>query len=360
MHKFLRASFFTMLTSGAVVLVGCGGTGNSTGNGTGGNQTAGTFDMVPLIADTAGKAAKTDVNLVDPWGVAYAPGGPFWVANNGSGTATVYSGGGVSQGIVVKIPSFNGGTNGPCTGEVYNGTADFGLGGVAPTFIFVSEDGVISGWTAGANALVAVNNSASGAVYKGIALAQKGAANVLYATNFNSGMVEMYDKNYAHLGNFTDPKIPVGFAPFGIRALNGSIYVTYAMQNGSKHNDVAGPGNGYVDIFTTSGNLEKRLTSNGPLNSPWGMEIAPAGFGNFAGDLLVGNFGDGKINAFKISTGKFDGALLDASNKAVVIPGLWSLLVGNGTGAGSKSDIYFSSGPNKEADGLFGSLNPHV
>jgi len=361
MHMRISAAHVVALAIGVFGVAGCGGSGNGgggSGGGGGGTPTAGKFTQTNLIADTAGKATNTDANLVNPWGVAYSPGGLFWVANNGSGKATVYNGSGVSVGLVVSIPSSTGGSNGPATGQVYNGTAGFGLAGTAPTFIFDSEDGLITGWTGGATATVAVNNSAKGAVYKGLAMAQNGAATFLYATNFNSGKVEVYDTNYALANQFTDATVPVGYAPFGIKAIGGMLYVTFAKQDGAKHDDVAGAGNGFVDVFTPAGVMSKRLVSNGQLNSPWGLEIAPTGFGSVAGDLLVGNFGDGKINAFNTSTGHFDGPVADANNNPIVIPGLWSLIIGNNGSAGSSSDVYFSSGPSGETHGLFGSLAP--
>jgi len=346
------------LVAGAAVLAGCGGHGGSSGTGT---TSTGEFIQTNLTADTvAGQASVVDPKLTNPWGVAYSPSGPFWVANNGSGVVTTYNGSGQTQGIIVQIPSATGGQNGPVSGQVYNPTANFGIPGQgAATFIFCSEDGAISAWEGGASATIVANRNAQGAVYKGVAIAQNGSANFLYATNFHAGLIDEFDGNFNYIGSFTDGNIPSGFAPFGIRAFGGMLYVTYAKQLGpANHDDQAGPGNGFVDIFTPAGAVAKRLVSNGPLNSPWGLEIAPSGFGNIPGDLLVGNFGDGRINAFNLSTGNFDGPLNDGNNNPISIPGLWSLVVGNGSAAGSATTVYFTSGPNHEVDGLFGSLTP--
>ena len=206
-----------------------------------------------------------------------------------------------------------------------------------------------------------VDNSASGAVYKGLALGNNGTGNFLYATNFNAGTIDVFDGNFAPAalsGNFTDPNLPAGFAPFGIQNIGGILVVTYAEQDASKHDDVPGAGNGYVDEFDMNGNLLKRLVSGGVLNSPWGVAMAPAGFGDLSGDLLVGNFGDGRINAFDPSTGAFLDTLNDGLGAPIVVQGLWGLLFGNGGNGGAQNELFFSAGINDEADGLFGKFVP--
>jgi uncharacterized protein (TIGR03118 family) len=202
------------------------------------------------------------------------------------------------------------------------------------------------------------DQSGSGAVYKGLALASNGGSNFLYAANFNANSIDVFDTNFNLTSHFTDPGIPSGFAPFGIANFSGQLYVTFAKQDSAKHDDVAGAGNGYVDIFNPNGTLVQRLVSQGALNSPWGLAIAPSGFGTFGGALLVGNFGDGKINAYSATTGKSLGALDDSTGKAIAIPGLWGLIFGNGGSGGSTGTLYFTSGPNNEQDGLFGSIAP--
>jgi uncharacterized protein (TIGR03118 family) len=307
-----------------------------------------------LVADTAGAATVTDPNLKNPWGVSFAPGGAFWVSDNGSGLSTLYDGAGHPQSLVVTIPAAGGGPNGPVSGQVYNATADFG----GAVFIFDSEDGLITAWSSGTSAVTMADRSGTGAVYKGLAMAQNAGSNFLYAANFNSGMVDVFDKTYALVNSFTDATIPSGFAPFGIANFNGLLYVTFAKQDGAKHDDVAGAGNGYVDVFLPNGTLVKRLASQGSLNSPWGLAMAPSGFGKFGGALLVGNFGDGTIHAFDPTSGASLGALQTSSGTSIVIDGLWALSFGNTSGGASASTLFFSAGPNHEANGLFGSISP--
>jgi len=329
------------------------------------------FIQTNLVSDVPGMAQVTDPNLVNPWGITAGPTSPFWISDNHSGLSTLYDTAGVTQPLVVTIPPPAGspaGTLAAPSGVVFNGTAtDFvvsagGKSGNA-AFIFATEDGTLSGWSPNVdstNAILTVDNSSTGAVYKGLALASSGGKNYLYATNFNAGTVDVFDAGFkpAHLaGNFSDPHIPSGFAPFGIRLLGPNLYVTYAMQNGEKHDDVAGAGNGFVDSFDTSGNLVQRFAAQGTLNSPWGLAIAPASFGRFAGDVLVGNFGDGRINAFA-TDGAFAGQLTGEDQQPLTISGLWGLFVGNGGKGGDPNTLYFTAGPDSENHGLFGSLAP--
>jgi uncharacterized protein (TIGR03118 family) len=328
----------------------------------------GQFDFIQtnLVSDIPGEAALTDPNLVNPWGIAASPSSPFWISDNGTGVSTLYTGAGAKVPLTVSIPTPPGGasTSAP-TGAVFNGTSDFNVGASTPAhFIFDTEDGTISGWNTGAHAVLEVNNSTSGAVYKGLATGNNGTGNFLYATNFNSGKVEVYNGSFAPTtlsGSFSDLTIPTGFAPFDIQALNGDLFVTYAKQNAAKHDDVAGPGNGYIDEFDMNGDLLGRLVSNGLLDSPWGLAIAPTGFGNFGGDLLVGNFGDGTINAFDPTDGDFVGTLDGSSGSPLVIQGLWGLRFGNGGSGGNTNTLYFTAGiPGTgmvEDHGLFGSLS---
>ena len=230
-------------------------------------------------------------------------------------------------------------------------------------FIFATEDGTIAAWTGGTAASLKVDNSGSGAVYKGLAIGNNGSGNHLYAANFNSGTVDVFDASFAPVtvsGGFTDPNLPSGFAPFNIQNINGNLVVTFAKQDAAKHDDVAGPGNGFVDVFDANGVLLRRLVSNGPLDSPWGLALAPAGFGIFSGDLLVGNFGDGTINAFNPITGALLGHLTDLSGSPITIEGLWALLFGNGGNGGTADELFFTAGiPGTgavEDHGLFGDL----
>jgi len=234
-------------------------------------------------------------------------------------------------------------------------------------FIFDTEDGTISGWNPTVdlhNAVLVVDNSqpggvdgsTEGAVYKGLAIAQTGNGSFIYANNFRDGIVEMYDANFNFVGSFTDPDLPPRYAPFGIRNIDGQLYVTFAEQNEEKKDDVAGRGHGFVDVFDTSGHLLRRFVSRGRLNSPWGLALAPANFGKFSGALLIGNFGDGRINAYDPVSGRFLGNLRNQHGQALSIDGLWTITFGNGGFAGSPNELFFTAGINDEADGLFGKL----
>jgi len=346
---------------GALGVWGCGGSsgGSTTGGSGGGVVAAGKFVQTNLVSDQSGKATYTDPNLVDAWGISYSPGGPFWISDNVTGLSTVYNGSGVNQGLVVTLPKATGlSTPAAASGNVYNGTSSFIIpGSTQAIFLFDTEDGTISAWNSGTTATKVVDNSAQGAVYKGLAIASVGSVNYLYATNFNSDEVEAYDTNFNLANRFTDSAIP-GYAPFGIQNIGGMLYVTFALQNSAKTNSVAGAGWGYVDVFNPIGTLVSRLISAGALNAPWGLAVAPAGFGSLGGDLLVGNFGDGRINAYNPSTGAYVGTVDNASGSALSIDGLWGLIFGNGGSGGSASTLYFTAGPNAETHGLFGSLTP--
>lgn len=324
---------------------------------------ANTYLVHNLVANQPGVADHTDPNLVNPWGNGFSAGSPFWIGDNAAGTSTLYDGTGTATALVVQIPAAGGGTNGPVSGVIANSvtTAFLLAPGKQSQFMFCSEDGVISGWNSSvdaANAKILVDNSKNNAVYKGCAIGSPAAGPELYVANFNSGTVEVYDanmKSVTNAGAFTNSAVAAGFAPFNIQVMGGKVFVAYAKPDAAKHDDVAGPGNGYVSVYDLSGNLLQSLIAGGNLNSPWGMAIAPATFGDFGGALLVGNFGDGKINAYNLTTGALMGTLNDAHGNPLLIPGLWSLNFGNG----SRSDaatLYFTSGPNHETDGLMGSV----
>jgi uncharacterized protein (TIGR03118 family) len=320
-------------------------------------------------------APVTDPNLVNAWGIALPPSsGAFWVSSNGQDLADVYTGdvagSALKKGALeVSIPG------GSPTGALFNTTtSDFMIPQPGPTakafFIFASEAGEVTGWnpnvpTPNSTTAVLGYQAPTGTVYKGIALANDSANghNFLYVTDFHNNKIDVLDTNFAltHLGgSFTDPSIPAGFAPFNIAAINGNLYVTYAKQDSIQHDDVAGAGNGYIDVYTTDGVLVKRLVSNGALNSPWGMVVAPANFGDFSGDLLVGNFGDGHINAYNATSGAFAGTLSISKNHPVVVDGLWGLSFGNGATAGDTNTLYFAAGPDGEAHGLFGKITANA
>jgi uncharacterized protein (TIGR03118 family) len=318
-----------------------------------------------LVSDVPGGAAVLDPNLVNAWGIDFSATSPVWVADNGTGLSTLYTGTGSIVPLVVTIPAPSGDSPSAPTGLVFNGTGEFvvkahDLSGSA-FFIFDTEDGTISGWNPTVdlhNAIIAVNNSETGAIYKGLAIGTTEAGSFIYATNFHSGWVEMYDSNFKWVKNFTDTDLPHGYAPFGIRVLDGRLYVTFALQDEDAEDDVAGPGHGFVDVFDLDGNKRKRLISHGELNSPWGLAIAPPNFGKFSGALLVGNFGNGHINAFNRWTGGARGHMLRPNGHTLEIDGLWGLHFGNDAAAGPSNTLLFTAGPDDESHGLFGKLEP--
>jgi uncharacterized protein (TIGR03118 family) len=328
-------------------------------------QSAGEYQQTNLISDIPGVARITDPNLVNPWGQSAGPTTPLWVADNGTNVSTLYRGGvnGSMPSIaplVVSIPK------GAPTGTVFNSTPGFvvhtSMGAAPANFIFDSEAGAITAWSnavSGTNAQVEYLDKHS--VYKGLALASVGADNFLYAANFHDDRIDVFDDHFNRdsqlSSKFQDPSIPDGYAPFNIQLLGDNLYVTYAKQDKHRHDDVAGPGNGFVDVYDTSGNLVTRLISRGDLNSPWGLALAPADFGAFSGDLLVGNFGDGAIHAYDATTGDPKGQLMNADGKPIMIDGLWALRFGNGT-FGSPNSLVFTAGLADESHGLLGEITP--
>jgi uncharacterized protein (TIGR03118 family) len=339
------------------------------------------YQRVNLVSDIPGVALRTDPNLINPWGMAFSPTSPVWISDNNAGVSTLYTGKGepfpIGSPLVVTIPPPAGGSPPAApTGIVFNPTLTSASPGFVVSangtsgpsvFIFATEDGTISGWSPGvdvANAILAVDNSvnpdpADGAVYKGLAIATRGGATFIYATNFRAGVVEMYDSKFTLVNSFTGPNIPAGFAPFGIQTINGHLYVTFAKQNDIRHDDLACPGCGVVDVFDTDGNFDREFASGGSLNSPWGLALAPAvGFGKFNDTLLIGNFGDGRINAFEDETRGFLGQLQDELGTPLTINGLWGLKFGNGGLAGKKTTLLFTAGIADEKHGLFGVIRP--
>lgn len=311
-----------------------------------------------LVSDIPGVARRTDFNVVNPWGIAVGSSGIIWVANNGTGTSTLYDSNGVPQSLVVSIPASATNTDGANpTGIVFNDGTGFvvsenGLSG-ASVFIFVSEDGSISGWSPTVDAdhaILAVDDGKEGSVYKGAALGESSNGLRLFVTNFHEGVVSVYDDTFTEVENsaaFIDPQVPGGYAPFGIANINGLIYVTYAKQDRDKHDDVPGTGNGFLAVFNTDGGLVSHLVSHGPLNSPWGLALGPDDFGNFSGKLLVGNFGDGEIHGFDPTTGASFGAMKKPDKTPLRIDELWALHpIGN--------TLFFTAGIVEEEHGLIG------
>jgi uncharacterized protein (TIGR03118 family) len=328
------------------------------------HHNASVYVQTNLISDINGVARITDPNLVNPWGVAFGPTTPIWVADNGKDVSTLYSGGvrgSIPQinPLVVSIPG------GAPTGLVFNPTTDFVVTQGAVTaparFIFSSEAGQITAWTLTnppqTNAVTKASDPT--AIYKGLALVSgRYRPSYLLATDFHNGVVRVFDKGFkpvALSGSFTDPNLPAGFAPFGIQVVGGRVLVTFAKQDANKEDDVAAPGNGIVDVFDTNGHFVRRLVSGGDLNSPWGLAVAPRGFGAFSGDLLVGNFGDGAIHAYSLKTGAEVGQLKNADGNPILIDGLWSLKFGNGV-TGTSRTLLFTAGIGGESHGLFGEI----
>jgi uncharacterized protein (TIGR03118 family) len=309
----------------------------------------GNYQQTNLVSNQAGVAQLQDPNLKNAWGLAAGPTTPLWVADNGTDKATIYRGGFPNNPIAIARPPVDI-PGGEPTGQVFSGTSAFG----GAFFIFDSESGNIVSWSPTAGAQIA--RSVSGAIFKGLALAQRGGQPFLYATDFHNNKVDVFDSSFMPVstpGGFTDHRIPAGFAPFGIQAIGRFVVVTYAKQDADAEDDVAGPGHGFVDVFTPGGFLVKRLASRGPLNSPWGVVQAPGGFGKFSHKLLIGNFGDGRINGYS-RFGRFRGQLA-SHRKPITIDGLWGLRFGNGV-AGTPQTLLFSAGPDDEANGLLGEI----
>jgi uncharacterized protein (TIGR03118 family) len=347
------------------------------------HKTPMTFTETKLVGSEASVgAAQIDPNLINPWGISESPTSPFWISDNGTGLASIYqvAHSGVTINAIPPItiappPDQPPGTTAAPTGQVFNSFASEGAfklnDGSPATFLFATEDGTISGWNkaAGTQSIIAVDESNNlkegdptlgGAVYKGLAIGQGHNGPVLFAANFRHGTVDTYDKNFHLIKSFTDPNLPQGFAPFNVQVLDNKLFVTFALQDDKKHDDMAGPGNGFVDEFDLNGKLIQRVASHGPLNSPWGLAIAPESFGKLAGDLLVGNFGDGTINAFNLRNDHFQGKLDGPDGKPITIGDLWAITPGNGANGGSPDTLYFTAGVEQEAKGLFGSLTPNV
>jgi len=367
---------------------------------TGQNQQANLYNVNVLVSDIPIKGMNPTIDpvLQNAWGVAFSPAGsPFWISDNATGCSTLYAGDGTKVpilgqvGVSLPLPGNvvpttscntvdpkNPPTNAAPTGVIWNPSSAFVVPGTQSTtnpkgiqaaFIFATEDGTLSAWAGGlttnpTNAVIAFDNSASGAVYKGLAYGVNVHGFFLFATNFNAGTVDVFGPNGTDGlftpattdGGFIDPNIPAGYAPFGVESIDGNLFVRYALQNAAKHDDVKGPGHGFIDVFDTDGHLLQRFASQGVLNSPWGMTRASFAFGRFSGDILVGNFGNGHINVFN-SRGNFIGKLDQPNGKPLVIDGLWKLTLGGGR-TSSPDTLYFTAGPNGETDGLFGTITP--
>jgi uncharacterized protein (TIGR03118 family) len=314
------------------------------------------YTVTPLVSDQAGVAAHTDPNLVNAWGLTASGTSPWWVSDNGTDLSTLYRGDGSPQALVVHV-------DGGPTGTVFNPTTGFLLptGGRA-LFLFDGEDGIVRGWNGaqGTTAIVVADRSNVGAIYKGLAIADTASGPRLYAADFHNARIDVFNGTFGLVpGGFEDPSLPDGYAPFNVQTIGGRVFVAYAKQDADAEDEVAGQGTGFVDAYDLAGNLLGRVAQHGQLNAPWGLALAPAGFGRFGGDLLVGNFGDGQINAYEeLPNGHFAhrGELRGSDGKPLAIDGLWALQFGNGGNAGPTGTLFFTAGPDEETHGLFGSI----
>jgi uncharacterized protein (TIGR03118 family) len=326
------------------------------------------YSVHNLVSDPGGpKADHTDADLVNAWGMVFNPTAFVWVANNGAGVATLYDGAGVKQSLVVMVPPPDTGAppSAP-TGFVYSGGTDFvvtsGAASGPSRFIFATEDGSISGWAPTVDlthALLAVPHSSDGAIYKGLALGGNGSGHLLYAADFHNNKIDVFDAAFQPTtvpGGFRDPRLPAGFAPFNIQNILGNIYVMYAKQDKEKEDEEKGVGFGFVNVFDANGNLIRRFASRGKLNAPWGITLAPADFGRFSNLLLIGNFGDGRINAFDLNSGDFRGQMRTPDHRVLSVDGLWGLAFGNGVASQPTNTLFFTAGPNDESHGLYGRI----
>ncbi len=312
----------------------------------------GQYTLTNLVSNEAGQAKHTDPLLVNAWGLAHGPGDPFWISDEGTGWSTLYDGNGNKQGLEVVVPPVSGSGTGSPTGIVFNGSQQFNVEGWPSIFLFATLDGTISGWAPQSNlnsAIIAVNNSSSNAIYTGLAITSYASNNFLYAADNWNNKVDVYDGNFNPAGTLTDSSVPAGFSVFGVQDINGLVYVSFAANSGG--------GGGYVDIFTESGVMVKRLISNHDLDQPWGFAAAPSNFGALSNTLLVSNNTNktGTIHGYNIVTGQLVGTITDTSGSPIEIDQLWGIEFGGGTSKdGATNELFFTAGPNNNLSGTFG------
>ncbi len=389
LHQIIvRRASASIGIAGILAVTACGGGGGDMTSASDNNQmtppTTTSFTDTALVVDKAevvATAATIDGNLQNPWGIAIEPGFPFWIADNNSNLATLYSGTGEietqaitgSPDVGIAIPASAAGVQANPTGQVYNGSGGFlvntSKGPETALFMYDGEGGTIAAWAkdSGSSAVTVyddgVANGTDHAVYKGLALGTLDGASYLYATDLHNNKVDVFDTNFtkpaAMQGKFLDPGLPSGYVPFGIAALDGQLYVSFAKQDSAQHDEVTGAGFGYVDIFDFGGNFVSRFASAGVLNAPWGMAMAPSAFGTFGGDVLIGNFGDGTINAFApngTALAAAVGPLMGANGQALSFAGLWSLVFGNGDSDKPVTTLFYTAGFADQTDGVFGKI----
>lgn len=342
-HQLFSGIFVVLFTLGAF-LTSCKDDNNNV-------DPNASYQQVNLVASTNGyNAAKVDANLVNPWGVAVGPTGAFWISSTGSNSTMIYDRTGLSLLAPISM-------SGKPTGVVYNSSADFVIPSTSlvSKYIYVGEEGTVRSWSTGATSVQIADHSSAGAVYKGIAMGTDNSDNFIYVANFGQGKIDVWDKNFNPVTSkpFIDPNMPLGFAPFNVKNIDGKLYVTYAKQSADKQDDVSGSGNGFVSVFNTDGSFVKRFASQGTLNSPWGIAEAPNDFDQGSNAILIGNFGDGRINVYT-RDGNYKGQLKDG-DAPISIAGLWSLTFpSNGNPVGDQNQLFFTAGPANETAGLFG------
>jgi uncharacterized protein (TIGR03118 family) len=309
------------------------------------------YQLTNLVSNQVGQARHTDPLMVNAWGLAYGTGGPFWLSDAGSGWSTLYDGKGVAKSLQVVVPSASGAGPGTPTGIVFNGSSDFQIQGWSTFFIFATLDGTISGWSPQTNpntSIIMVNNSATGAVYTGLAITSNASGNMLYAADVANNKVDVYDGSFNFVTSFTDATLPPGFTPFGIQDIGGMLYVSFASNSGGQ--------GGYIDIFQEDGTFVRQFAQGKPLSQPWGFAMAPKNFGKLSNTLLISNnTNSGTINAFDLTTGKYVGTVRDSSGKNIVIDQLWGIEFGGGTSNnGRTNQLFFTAGPHNNLAGTFG------
>ncbi len=362
MKRQKKLTLSVLLGVAVATLAACGGSDSNSNNA----PNVGAFKSTVLVSDGSTSAPHTDANLQNGWGIAFNPTGVVWVSDNTTSKSTLYDGNGVVQSLVVTIPPAAGGQTGGPTGIVFNTSTDFQVTANGSTsnalFIWATEAGTIAGWSPKVlptSAVKAYDDGAGGAVYKGLAIGKNGTANLLYATDFHNGKIDVFDKSFNKVqldGPFQDPTLPAGFAPFGISVTGNTVFVTYAKVGQDGRTQVNGAGNGVIDTFDTDGHFVKRIATNGFLNSPWGIAMAPANFGGASNDLLIGNFGDGTIDAFNPATGAFIGALTQADGTMIQQKGIWGISFGNNVDNQPLNTLFFAAGPSPTT-GIYGRID---